>query len=57
MRKLRAADLSTSAAEKRRVVRRGSPAARGRQISAEAAPVASSYTPAADWDLILMAVR
>ena len=57
MRRLKAADLSTFAAEKRKVVRRGSPAARGRQISAEGAPAVSSYTPAADWDLILMAVR
>ena len=57
MKRQRAADLSMFAAEKRKVVRRGTLAARGRQTLAEAALAVNSSTAAADWDLRWMAVR
>ena len=57
MKRQRAADLSMFAAEKRKVVRRGTLAARGRQTLAEAALAVNSSTTAADWDLRWMAVR
>ena len=57
MRSLRAADLSTFAAERRRVVTRGSLAARGRQTLAEAGQAVNLSTPAAGWDLNSRAVR
>ena len=57
MRRQRAADLSMFAAEERKVVRRDTPAARGRQTLAEAAPAVNSFTAAADWDLSWRAVR
>ena len=57
VKKQRAADLSMVAAEKRKVVRRGTLAARGRQTLAEAALAVNSSTAAADWGLRWMAVR
>ena len=57
MKSLRAADLCTFAAERRRVVTRGSLAARDRQTLAEAGQAVSSSTPAAGWDLNSRAVR
>ena len=57
VRRQRAADLSMFAAEERKVVRRDTPAARGRQTLAEAALAVNSFTAAADWDLSWRAVR
>ena len=57
VRRQRAADLSMFAAEERKVVRRDTPAARGRQTLAEAALAVNSSTAAADWDLSWRAVR